>query len=690
MMQELFRKDPQARIRYETTKRMLDDKVREYLQSPNGAQYRTSAVVNIPVVVHIMYSNPNQVTDALVQRQIDTLNRYYGDAPSGDSLRVFGPFTTSYGRSDIRFCLAQRTETNIATTGIERVTTSNTYTASSASGHPSATVAAWDPRKYLNIWVVQFTDQTLGYSYLPGTWGVGDPHNGFVVDYRAFGSNASYLYSTYNGGKTAVHEIGHFFNLQHPWGPGGSNSTCAQDDGCSDTPPTNGPTFNCPTGPVLNTCTTASPGIMWQNHMDYADDRCMILFTAQQVAKMNVAVTSSPDRNTLPASNGCLAVPTTPAGDIQLLSINTPGSLLCSGGLTPNVTVRNLTSAVITGLKISYSIDNGPAQTVAFTNQNLFITAQQTYQLTTTSISDPGVHTIRIYTWDPESVTGFGDINKLNDTLVKQFAITGSVQAPLSESFLTATFPPSNWAVTNADGSITWTRNGNGKDNAGSAFVNTFNYASVGQSDYLISPSVNYTNVDSVTLSFDVAAASFRTAGPADTLEVLITRDCGNSFTSVYKKAGNDLRTTTAQASEFFPLSGNQWRKEFINISQFAASSPIMVMFRTANTKENNIFIDNINLNTATLPAALKEQGYLIAPTVTRNNFSVLSFQQAPNLKYINVYNSVGQLVWSKQYSGNASNNEVVDIFNQAAGLYIVKLGYTDESRNVSQKVIKQ
>ena len=112
-----------------------------------------------------------------------------------------------------------------------------------------------------------------------GTFSPGDARNGFVNDYRAFGSGiyfTSILFPDYNGGKTAVHEIGHYFNLDHHLGSiiiQPSNPTCTLTDNCADTPPTDGPTFGCPSAPVLNACSPSAPGVMWQNHMDYADDR---------------------------------------------------------------------------------------------------------------------------------------------------------------------------------------------------------------------------------------------------------------------------------------------------------------------------------------------------------------------------------------------------------------------------------
>ena len=82
-------------------------------QIVNNRQNRINAIITVPVVVHIGLPDPNLVTNATVLHQLDTLNWSYGDASSTDSLRTYTPFRTTYGRSEIRFCLAQRTPTNL-------------------------------------------------------------------------------------------------------------------------------------------------------------------------------------------------------------------------------------------------------------------------------------------------------------------------------------------------------------------------------------------------------------------------------------------------------------------------------------------------------------------------------------------------------------------------------------------------
>jgi hypothetical protein len=69
---------------------------------------------------------------------------------------------------------------------------------------------------------------------------------------------------------------------------------------------------------------------------------------------------------------------------------------------------------------------------------------------------------------------------------------------------------------------------------------------------------------------------------------------------------------------------------------------------------ENNFYLDDVNIRSQILPARLKNDGYLILPNPFRNTFGVWHYQVPTNLRYVNVYNTVGQLVYSK-------NSQVVE-----------------------------
>jgi type IX secretion system substrate protein/pregnancy-associated plasma protein-A/CARDB protein len=376
--------------------------------------------------------------------------------------------------------------------------------------------------------------------------------------------------------------------------------------------------------------------------------------------------------------------------DIQVLYVNKPRGAECANNITPNATIKNKGVEIITGFTIAYSIDNGPIQTTNITGINLARGDTLSVNLPSASGFSAGQHQITVYTYNPVSSVGTGDLLTANDTLSKAFGIAGTLAAPLVEGFESSTFPPAGWVVVNPDGATTWARINVGKNSTASAYVNNHNYPLPGRVDDLYSPQVTYSGVDSISLSFDVAAAGFTHATPSDTLQVLVTKDCGNNFISVYKKWGANLQTIgTIPPGEFIPSSASQWRTETIDLTSIAPTGPMQFVFRNTNNNENNIFVDNVKLTPRILPGRLKREGLLVFPNPFRNQFTVWHYQAPKDLTYIKVYSSTGQLVWYQQFNGTASKQEVIDLTAQSAGVYVVKLGYADGSHDVAIKVVK-
>jgi hypothetical protein len=174
-----------------------------------------------------------------------------------------------------------------------------------------------------------------------------------------------------------------------------------------------------------------------------------------------------------------------------------------------------------------------------------------------------------------------------------------------------------------------------------------------------------------------------------------LSRDCGNTFTTVYKKWGEDLQTVNDpnfQTSMLpFVPKANEWRRDSLNLGQWLSSTEplFQVIYRFSGNIENNFYLDDVNLRTQTLPQKLKNQGYLVLPNPFRSTFGVWHYQVPTNLRYINVYNSVGQLVFSKQFHAGSEKYVQIDLGGRAAGTYTVNLGYEDSNRNVNVQVVK-
>jgi len=119
----------------------------------------------------------------------------------------------------------------------------------------------------------------LGTAPFPG---FNSNYDGIVLDYHVTGRTGNNLILNFDLGRTATHEIGHWLNLEHPWGPG--NGSCGVDDNVSDTPNSSRPHNECED---MSTCGTND---MSENFMDYHFDTCMNLFTQGQANRMAAAI----------------------------------------------------------------------------------------------------------------------------------------------------------------------------------------------------------------------------------------------------------------------------------------------------------------------------------------------------------------------------------------------------------------
>lgn len=287
-------------------------KVRE-LQVRDRSGRVTASVITIPVIVHIIHNGEavgqgRNISEAQVKAQLEVLNE--------DFRRKAGTrgFNTDARGADIEieFCLAAFDQQNRTMTekGINRVRGSRTsFTRNQIEGEVKPNTI-WDPSKYFNIWVLDFTgedDNLLGYaqfpsqSNLPGLSASGGAANtdGVVIRYTSFGcvdkGTFPVMQAPYNLGRTLTHETGHWLGLRHIWGDG----NCA-DDFVSDTPTQQSESRGCAKGRV--SCGGVN---MVENYMDYSDDACMNIFTNGQKLRMRAVMELSLRRRELLTSNVC-------------------------------------------------------------------------------------------------------------------------------------------------------------------------------------------------------------------------------------------------------------------------------------------------------------------------------------------------------------------------------------------------
>ncbi|MGV9004173.1 M43 family zinc metalloprotease [Flavobacterium sp.] len=312
-MLELIQNNPEFELHNQETM--------DFIRNPKNASptlnRSVNAVYTLPVVVHVLYKNGSQnISDAQILSQIGILNADYRKMNLDFNSVVPTAFRPLGADFELAFCMASRKPDGTATNGIERKSVASSFVFEDQY-YTAAGLPVWDPTKYLNIWVGRFTDNSLlGFAYLPSIVGTSYANrDGLCIGDQFFG-NTGTAQAPYNKGRTATHEIGHYFGLDHPWGDG----SCSGDDGVADTPATNDAYYDCVSFPN-NTymCNPTTNGAMFMNFMDYVPDACMAFFTAGQ--KAIAQSTMNGPRASLKTSSGCQALSVTEQEAILSIAI---------------------------------------------------------------------------------------------------------------------------------------------------------------------------------------------------------------------------------------------------------------------------------------------------------------------------------------------------------------------------------
>ncbi|HEU5130369.1 MAG TPA: zinc metalloprotease [Glycomyces sp.] len=246
---------------------------------------RRETTVTIPVVVHVVWHEEAQnIADEQIDGQIAVLNADFRKR-NADLDTVPEPFAPLVADARVEFALAATGPDGEPTTGVTRTRTDTAlFDADDAVKHSASGGAdAWPADRYLNLWVCPLGGGLLGYAQFPG----GEPEtDGVVVNHRGFGTTGTAT-APFDGGRTAVHEIGHWLNLRHIWGDDGEG--CSGSDFVDDTPNQGGPNRGVPRFPNIS-CDNAPHGDLFMNFMDYSDDAAAVMFTEGQTERMDACL----------------------------------------------------------------------------------------------------------------------------------------------------------------------------------------------------------------------------------------------------------------------------------------------------------------------------------------------------------------------------------------------------------------
>ncbi len=543
-------------------------------------------IYRIPIVFHILHNGGvENISDEQIYDQLAILNRDFR-LQNSDATSVAPVFQGLPTDAQIEFVLATKAPNGNCFKGITR--TQNAITSDGSNG--DAQVAAirngndvfkgtWAGNRYLNVFVVVDADGAAGYTNNPASWSAYSMSNGIWIKHDYVGSIGT---STSFKSRALTHEVGHWLNLSHTWGPNnnpGNSASCSTDDGVNDTPNCIGVTY-C--NLLSNTCidNTNDKVDNVENYMDYS--YCSKMFTAGQVARMRAAlqVTSSGRFNIWQQANLNLTGAT---GTLFLCKaqFSADRTSICSG---EQINLIDESFNTVNNWNWEITPNSGWVFTSgsSATDQNPSILFNQS-----------GLYTIKLTVADGSTSLTASKTNYIRVS-------PNSATIPYWEGFenYTSLLNSMNWEVINPENNNAWSIESS-VGNSGTKSVKLINFGQLtGSIDELISAPIDLSTVPksgSATLSFRYAYRK-KTTSDVEYLKIFLSSDCGKNWGNPRRTLGGSQLSTITSSTSWKPSQTSDWVTVHVNVSNTFFVQNLKMKFRFESGGGNNMYLDDINL----------------------------------------------------------------------------------------------
>ncbi|SFC06505.1 Por secretion system C-terminal sorting domain-containing protein [Flexibacter flexilis DSM 6793] len=659
------------------------------LQQPNlqaSVMDMADSTLVIPVVVHVVHNygvenvSYDQVLDAIriLNEDFQLLN--------SDTSEVYPMFKSRIGNPNVEFRLAKKDPLGNCTMGVTRTVSELT---NNADNTIKDVVKSWGTR-YLNIWVVANIASGAGaYAHYPGS--VAAQYEGIVCRASQFGSIGA-SGSSNLAARTLTHETGHFFNLAHTWGSSntpGSASNCNIDDGVADTPNTIGVAGqNC--NKTMAGCNAGETANV-ENYMDYSS--CERMYTKGQVTRMRTALASS---------IGARSNLWTQSNRILTGTNNGYVTALCAPNPDFNINIRTACSG--SPLSLTGSAYNVSADSLASVKYKWVLAGADSpimYGQTISAIySTPGVYPVMLVT---SNSAGKDSITKEDYLTIGDGTPHYSAQLDTVESFEESSFPNfltnvhKSWTVTSPEG-LSFVRS-TAASVTGEASLMIDNASLPDQTvSNIISSGFDLTSVaQPVYLSFKVAYARISSTS-RDILKVYVSTNCGRTWSSaLYNKSATNVTTplstvgTTYYTGTFTPTA-TQWRRELVNLGNYASYSNVRFKFEVTSRTGNRLFIDDVMISKNPLlgmEEAIRAFQVSVAPNPFDNAAQLNYTLPRPESVKVMVSDVLGRKIWEQNESQQEAGEHTLNLPTQIKqGVYFLQMEIAGQK--IVQKIVKQ
>ncbi len=369
--------------------------------------------------------------------------------------------------------------------------------------------------------------------------------------------------------------------------------------------------------------------------------------------------------------------------DAVLAQVINPGnSFLCDSLLTPEVTLYNNGQLAITQGTFHYGLTGGTIANYQWAGNVL---PGQSLNIILPSVTIP-FSEFAEFNVGFESDSLMHEVSLVNNHRTSRFHSRPREVLPFIEDFEQG-IDSISWFINNPNRNATW-------DTASTVGSQFSQYSAVmrfrgdipaNQIDDLVSPSFDFSSIDSAFLKFDVAYQNIHIL-MADTLKVFVSTDCGQSFSNlVYYKGGTQLQTYDTVTQYFVPWRADQWRTETIDLSAFAGHPDVIIRFTAVNKRGNYLYIDNIKIFSQAEPSSIvsaRDEAWQIWPNPAHEMLYLQTNAANQGKLTYRIQEIGGRICSQNDLSISAGETAIIDISRLATGIYILSL----EGDNTSKR----
>jgi hypothetical protein len=260
--------------------------------------------------------------------------------------------------------------------------------------------------------------------------------------------------------------------------------------------------------------------------------------------------------------------------------------------------IKNLGTLPLTSFNLLYAVDAHPFDTLSWMG-SIAPDSLVSVNLPAISLGSDGKHSILLKVIRPNDF-------HVADSYANQFAATVELhtqpdEPPVHEYFNQPGFPYKGWYVHNPNrDNNTWrqysalTYPGNYKLSA--LLLRSFTMMTGTINEFFL-PELAVHSMSSMTLYFDVSHVM--TGGAPDTLTVLISDNCGETWQEVYRKRGDELAWTSIPWPEWIgdlldSTDASGWKRQTITLQGYQQNSTLLIKFRYHKANGNNVYIRNV------------------------------------------------------------------------------------------------